>query len=177
MKQFFLQDVKEQSQQSAYLFIVINVVWFVGGIAELDYGNFDNVLQLFWSFSIVGILLGLKDLHGDSLPEDWRQGYTMMAAAVLVASLLGINEDLNTSGIWTIFGFGILALGITSEGVIDNIWRYAAVIAGLFGIIGSGTEFVTGTNIIGESPIQFVAFLTFIAGVGVGRLLAWNKKD
>ena len=148
MKQFFLQDVKEQSQQSAYLFIVINVVWFVGGIAELDYGNFDNVLQLFWSFSIVGILLGLKDLHGDSLPEDWRQGYTMMAAAVLVASLLGINEDLNTSGIWTIFGFGILALGITSEGVIGNIWRYAAVIAGLFGIIGSGSEFVTGTNII-----------------------------
>ena len=177
MNQFFLQDVKEQSQQSAYLFIVINVVWFVGGIAELDYGNFDNVLQLFWSFSIVGILLGLKDLHGDSLPEDWRQGYTMMAAAVLVASLLGINEDLNTSGIWTIFGFGILALGITSEGVIGNIWRYAAVIAGLFGIIGSGSEFVTGTNIIGESPLQFVAFLTFIAGVGVGPLLAWNKKD
>ena len=177
MKQFFLQDVKEQSQQSAYLFIVINVVWFVGGVAELDYGNFDNVLQLFWSFSIVGILLGLKDLHGDSLPEDWRQGYTMMAAAVLVASLLGINEDVNTSGIWTIFGFGILALGITSEGVIGNIWRYAAVIAGLFGIIGSGSEFVTGTNIIGESPIQFVAFLTFIAGVGVGPLLAWNKKD
>jgi hypothetical protein len=177
MKQFFLQDVKEQSQQSAYLFIVINIVWFVGGIAELDYGNFDNVLQLFWSFSIVGILLGLKDLHGDSLPEDWRQGYTMMAAAVLVASLLGINEDLNTSGIWTIFGFGILALGITSEGVIGNIWRYAAVIAGLFGIIGSGSEFVTGTNIIGESPLQFVAFLTFIAGVGVGPLLAWNKKD
>ena len=177
MKQFFLQDVKEQSQQSAYLFIVINVVWFVGGIAELDYGNFDNVLQLFWSFSIVGILLGLKDLHGDSLPEDWRQGYTMMAAAVLVASLLGINEDLNTSGIWTIFGFGNLALGITSEGVIGNIWRYAAVIAGLFGIIGSGSEFVTGTNIIGESPLQFVAFLTFIAGVGVGPLLAWNKKD
>ena len=159
------------------LFIVINVVWFVGGVAELDYGNFDNVLQLFWSFSIVGILLGLKDLHGDSLPEDWRQGYTMMAAAVLVASLLGINEDLNTSGIWTIFGFGILALGITSEGVIGNIWRYAAVIAGLFGIIGSGSEFVTGTNIIGESPLQFVAFLTFIAGVGVGPLLAWNKKD
>ena len=44
MKQFFLQEVKEQSQQSAYLFIVINVVCFVRGIAELDYGNFDNVL-------------------------------------------------------------------------------------------------------------------------------------
>ena len=177
MKQFFLQDVKEQSQQSAYLFIVINIAWFVGGIAELDYGNFDNVLQLFWSFSIVGILLGLKDLHGDALPEDWRQGYTMMAAAVFVASLLGINEELNTSGIWTIFGFGILSLGITSEGVIDNIWRYTAIIAGLFGIIGSGSEFVTGTNIIGESPLQFVAFLTFIAGVGIGPLLAWNKKE
>ena len=135
MKQFFLQDVKEQSQQSAYLFIVINVVWFVGGIAELDYGNFDNVLQLFWSFSIVGILLGLKDLHGDSLPEDWRQGYTMMAAAVLVASLLGINEDLNTSGIWTIFGFGILGFSVFGSGMVVSFRvRDAGFLGGQGGI-------------------------------------------
>ena len=88
MKKFFLQDVKEQSQQSAYSFIVINIVWFVGGVAEIDYGNFDNVLQIFWTFSLVGIILGLKDLQGDTVPEDWRQGYTMMAAAIAVASLL-----------------------------------------------------------------------------------------
>ncbi|GIR15035.1 MAG: hypothetical protein CM15mP26_1550 [Actinomycetota bacterium] len=126
MKKFFIQDVKEGSQQAAYMFIAINVIWFVGGIAELDYGIFENVLQLFWSFSLVGILLGLKDLQGDTVPEDWRQGYTMIAAAVFVASLLGINEDLNTSGVWTLFGFVILGLGVTSEGVIDNIWRYAS---------------------------------------------------
>ena len=97
MKKFFLQDVKEQSQQSAYSFIVINIVWFVGGVAEIDYGNFDNVLQIFWTFSLVGIILGLKDLQGDTVPEDWRQGYTMIAAAIAVASLLGINEDINLS--------------------------------------------------------------------------------
>ena len=101
----------------------------------------------------------------------------MRGSGVLVASLLGINEELNTAGMWTIFGFGSLCLGITSEGVIDNIWRYAAIIAGLFGIIGSGSEFVTGISIIAESPLQFVAFLTFIAGVGVGPLLACNKKE
>jgi len=177
MKKFFIQDIKEGSIQAGYLFIVVNVVWFVGGIAGLDYGNFDHVLQLLWSFSIVGIILGLKDLHGDVIPEDWRQGYTMMAAAVFVASLLGVNEDLNTAGIWTIFGFAILGLGVTSEGVIDNIWRYAAIIAGLFGIVGAGSEFITGNDIFGGSPLQIVAFLTFIAGVGVGPLLAWRKKE
>ena len=177
MKKFFIQDVKEGSIQAGYLFIVVNVVWLVGGIAGLDYGNFDHVLQLLWSFSIVGIILGLKDLHGDAIPEDWRQGYTMMAAAVFVASLLGVNEDLNTAGIWTIFGFAILGLGVTSEGVIDNIWRYAAIIAGLFGIVGAGSEFITGNDIFGDSPLQIVAFLTFIAGVGVGPLLAWRKKE
>ena len=176
MKKFFLQDVKEGSIQAGYLFIITNVVWLIGGIAELDYGNFDNVLQLFWSFSIVGIILGLKDLHGDAVPEDWRQGYTMIAAAVFVASLLGVNEDLNTSGIWTLFGFAILALGVTSEGIIDNIWRYAAIVAGIFGIVGAGSQFITGPVIIGDSSIQLVAFLTFIAGVGVGPLLAWRKK-
>ena len=177
MKKFFIPDVKEGSQQAAYMFIAINVVWFVGGIAELDYGVFENVLQLFWSFSLVGILLGLKDLQGDTVPEDWRQGYTMIAAAVFVASLLGINEDLNTSGVWTLFGFVILGLGVTSEGVIDNIWRYAAIIAGLSGIVGAGSEFITGTNIIADTPFQFVFFLAFIAGVGIGPLLAWNKKE
>ena len=90
MKKFFIQDVKEGSQQSAYLLIIISLVWLIGGFAEIDYGNFDNVLQLFWTFSLVGILLGLKDLQGDTVPEDWRQGYTMMAAAIFVASLLGI---------------------------------------------------------------------------------------
>ena len=176
MKKFFIQDVKEGSQQSAYLLIIISLVWLIGGFAEIDYGNFDNVLQLFWTFSLVGILLGLKDLQGDTVPEDWRPGYTMMAAAIFVASLLGINEDINTSGIWTLFAFVILGLGVTSEGVIDNIWRYAAILAGLFGIVGSGSEFVTGTNIIAGTPVEFVAFLTFIAGVGVGPLLAWNKR-
>ena len=121
--------------------------------------------------------MGLKDLQGDTVPEDWRQGYTMIAAAVAVASLLGINEDINTSGIFTFFAFVILGLGVTSEGVIDNVWRYAAIIAGLFGIVGAGSEFITGTSVIGDdSPLQLVAFLTFIAGVGVGPVLAWRKK-
>jgi len=178
MKKFFIQDVKEGSQQAAYMFIAVNVVWFVGGIAELDYGVFENVLQLFWSFSLVGIILGLKDLQGDTVPEDWRQGYTMIAAAVFVASLLGVNEDLNTSGVLTFFGFAILGLGVTSEGVIDNIWRYAAIIAGLFGIVAAGSQFITGTSIIADdSPIQIVGWVTFIAGVGIGPLLAWNKKE
>ena len=50
--------------------------------------------------------------------EDWRQGYTMIAAAVFVASLFGVNEDVNTSGIFTLFAFVIIGLGVTSEGVI-----------------------------------------------------------
>ena len=55
MKKFLLSDVKESSQQAAYLFIAANVLWFVGGVAGLDYGNFGNLIQLFWSFSFAGI--------------------------------------------------------------------------------------------------------------------------
>ena len=66
---------------------------------------------------------------------------------------------------------------IKSIRLSKNFGQHPAIIAGLFGIIGSGSEFVTGTSIIADSPLQFVAFLTFIAGVGVGPLLAWNKKE
>ena len=48
MKKFFLSDVKEGSMQAAYLFIAANILWFVGGVAGLDYGNFGNLIQLFW---------------------------------------------------------------------------------------------------------------------------------
>ena len=68
MKKFLLSDVKESSQQAAYLFIAANILWFVGGVAGLDYGNFGNLIQLFWSFSFAGIILGFKDLHGDAIP-------------------------------------------------------------------------------------------------------------
>ena len=101
----------------------------------------------------------------------------MIAAAVAVASLLGINEDINTSGIFTFFAFVILGLGVTSEGVIDNVWRYAAIIAGLFGIVGAGSEFITGTSVIrDDSPLQLSCFLNIYCRLGVGPLLAWNKK-
>ena len=95
------------------MFIAANVLWFVGGVAGLDYGNFGNLIQLFWSFSFAGIILGLKDLHGDAIPEDWRQGYTMLAAVVFITSILGsVNEDLNTTGVWTIVGFAIIIWAI-----------------------------------------------------------------
>ena len=179
MKKFFLSDVKEGSMQAAYLFIAANILWFVGGVAGLDYGNFGNLIQLFWSFSFAGILLGLKDLHGDAIPEDWRQGYTMLAAIVFLTSILGsVNEDLNTTGVWTIVGFAIISLGVTSDGVIGNIWRYAAIIAGLLMMVSSGAEYITGNQLVGEdNPIQFVGWITFIAGVGIGPLLAWRDKE
>ena len=100
----------------------------------------------------------------------------MIAAAVFVASLLGVNEDLNTSGIFTLFAFVIIGLGVTSEGVIDNIWRYTAIIAGLFGIVGAGSEFITGTNIIAGSPVELVAFLTFIGWCWSGTSTCMEKK-
>ena len=179
MKKFLLSDVKESSQQAAYLFIAANILWFVGGVAGLDYGNFGNLIQLFWSFSFAGIILGLKDLHGDVIPEDWRQGYTMLAAVVFITSILGsVNEDLNTTGVWTIVGFAIISLGVTSDGVIGNIWRYAAIIAGLLMMVSSGAEYITGNQLVGEdNPIQFVGWITFIAGVGIGPLLAWREKE
>ena len=74
-----------------------------------------------------------------------------------------------------------LGLGLQSNFIyliyILGICGFSYLFAGLFGIVGSGSEFITGTNIIADTPLGFVAFLTFIAGVGVGPLLAWNKKE
>ena len=69
----------------------------------------------------------------------------MLAAVVFITSILGsVNEDLNTTGVWTIVGFAIIGLGITSDGVIGNVWRYAEIIAGLLMMVSSGAEYITG---------------------------------
>ena len=101
------------------------------------------------------------------------------SSLVFLTSILGsVNEDLNTTGVWTIVGFAIISLGVTSDGVIGNIWRYAAIIAGLLMMVSSGAEYITGNQLVGEdNPIQFVGWITFIAGVGIGPLLAWREKE
>jgi len=152
-----------------------------GGSTELFYKNSSNVM--FKSLNLGAVRIYLEKDH----LSEWQDLEAFLASLGHIKNIVGvggnvrslisiINEDINNSGIWTIFAFVILGLGVTSEGVIDNIWRYTAILAGLFGIVGSGSEFITGTNIIADTPLQFVAFLTFIGGVGVGPLLAWNKK-
>ena len=72
----------------------------------------------------------------------------------------------------------MVGLYAVSAGVIANIWRYNLLIAGLAGTILGGAGAFFGYELPEALlPLQLVLWLTFILGLGVGPLLAWNNKD
>ena len=87
MKSFFTSTDKENGQQSAYLFIIANVIGFVTtGILGQEQPH--PLVQFLWGLGFAGIALSLKPLLGDNVPENWREGTTFLAAAIFTANCL-----------------------------------------------------------------------------------------
>ena len=177
MKSFFTSTDKENGQQSAYVFIIANVIGFVTtGILGQEQPH--PLVQFLWGLGFAGIALSLKPLLGDNVPENWREGTTFLAAAIFTANCLTIGSTGNEFAPFFFFiCLNMIALYSVSEGVIANIWRYNLLIGGIVGFLLSGAGTFFGYE-LPESlmPIGLVVWLTLILGVGVGPLLAWNKR-
>ena len=72
----------------------------------------------------------------------------------------------------------MVALYAVSQGVIGNFYRYNLLVGGVMGVIFSGAGTFFGYEAPEAlMPLQLVLWVTFILGLGVGPLLAWNNKD
>ena len=179
MKSFFASTDKENAQQAGYLFLIVNILGFVTtGIMGMESPPGELLVNFLWGLSVAGIFLTIKPLLGDNVPENWRDGTTFVAATIFTGNCLTLGSDGNEFAPFFFFiCLNMIALYSVSEGVIANIWRYNLLIGGIVGFLLSGAGTFFGYE-LPESlmPIGLVVWLTLILGVGVGPLLAWNKR-
>ncbi len=179
MKSFFASTDKENAQQAGYLFLIVNILGFVTqGIMGIENPPGESLLNFLWGLSLAGIILTIKPLLGENVPENWREGTIFFAAAVFTANTLLIGSDGNEFAPFFFFiCLNMVALFAVSEDIIGNIYRYSLLVGGLIGMIISGAgaffEYELPEALM---PVGLVIWLAFILGLGVGPLLAWRER-
>ena len=180
MKSFFASTDKENAQQAGYLFLIVNILGFVTtGIMGMEAPPGEKLVGFFWGLSLAGVILGMKPLLGDNVPENWRDGTIFFAAAIFTANTLLLGSDGNEFAPFFFFiCLNMVALYAVSEGVIGNIYRYSLLLGGIIGMVISGAGAFFDYEVPEAlMPIGLVIWLAFILGLGVGPILAWNKKE
>ena len=127
MKSFFASTDKENAQQAGYLFLIVNILGFVTtGIMGMEAPPGEKLVGFLWGLSLAGVILGMKPLLGDNVPENWRDGTIFFAAAIFTANTLLLGSDGNEFAPFFFFiCLNMVALYAVSEGVIGNIYRYS----------------------------------------------------
>ena len=75
MKSFFASTDKENALQAGYLFLIVNILGFVTtGIMGMEAPPGEKLVGFLWGLSLAGVILGMKPLLGDNVPENWRDG-------------------------------------------------------------------------------------------------------
>ena len=180
MKSFFASTDKENAQQAGYLFLIVNILGFVTtGIMGMEAPPGEKLVGFLWGLSLAGVILGMKPLLGDNVPENWRDGTIFFAATIFTANTLLLGSDGNEFAPFFFFiCLNMVALYAVSDGVIGNIYRYSLLVGGVIGMAVSGAGAFFDYEIPEAlMPVGLVIWLAFILGLGVGPILAWNKKE
>ena len=92
MKKFFTQPIGELSRQNALFFLVINIV-FIGaelsGTTALD--AVDDLLNFFWGFSLLSIVIGGYYLAEGHVPEYWKMASSGLATVIIIGTFLELT--------------------------------------------------------------------------------------
>ena len=92
MKKFFTQPIGDLARQNALTFLVINVV-FIGvefsGATALD--AVDDLLNFFWGFSLISIIIAGYYLAEGHVPEYWKAATTVLGAFIIT---IGSSADI-----------------------------------------------------------------------------------
>ena len=93
MKKFFTQPIGDLARQNALTFLVINVL-FIGvefsGATALD--AVDNLLNFFWGFTLISIIIAGYYLVEGHVPEYWKMATTVLATVIIFGTFLEITQ-------------------------------------------------------------------------------------
>ena len=181
MKKFFTQPIGDLSRQNALTFLVINVV-FIGvefsGTTALD--AVDHLLNFFWGFTLISIIIAGYYLAEGHVPEYWKAATTVLATVIIFGTFLEITlvEDgfLPMYFFWA-FNSLIYSLTMRGTGVFRPVYEYLSIFGFISVLIFSGAN-VFFDYAIPESiqPIFGIGWIAMVIGLGYGTYVAWGDK-
>jgi hypothetical protein len=181
MKKFFTQPIGDLSRQNALTFLVINVV-FIGvefsGSTALD--AVDNLLNFFWGFSLISIIIAGYYLAEGYVPEYWKAATTVLATVIIFGTFLEITqvEDgfLPMYFFWA-FNSLIYSLTLRVTGIFRPIYENITVLGAFIITIGSSADIFFGYELPEDFQIiGLVGWLLLVVGTSLGNYFAWGDK-
>ena len=181
MKKFFTQPIGDLSRQNALTFLVINVV-FIGvefsGVTALD--AVDDLLNFFWGFSLISIIIAGYYLAEGHVPEYWKAATTVLATVIIFGTFLEITqvEDgfLPMYFFWA-FNSLIYSLTLRGTGIFRSIYENITVLGAFIITIGSSADIFFGYELPEDFQIiGLVGWLLLVVGTSLGNYFAWGDK-
>ena len=181
MKKFFTQPIGDLARQNALTFLVINVV-FIGvefsGSTALD--AVDDLLNFFWGFSLISIIIAGYYLVEDHVPEYWKMATTVLATVIIFGTFLEITqvEDgfLPMYFFWA-FNSLIYTLTLRGTGIFRPIYENITVLGAFIITIGSSADIFFGYELPEDFQIiGLVGWLLLVVGTSLGNYFAWGDK-
>ena len=181
MKKFFTQPIGDLARQNALTFLVINVL-FIGvefsGATALD--AVDNLLNFFWGFTLISIIIAGYYLVEGHVPEYWKMATTVLATVIIFGTFLEITqfEDgfLPMYFFWA-FNSLIYTLTLRGTGIFRPIYENITVLGALIITIGSSADIFFGYELPEVFEIiGLVGWLSLVVGTSLGNYFAWGDK-
>ena len=181
MKKFFTQPIGDLARQNALTFLVINVL-FIGvefsGATALD--AVDNLLNFFWGFTLISIIIAGYYLVEGHVPEYWKMATTVLATVIIFGTFLEITqfEDgfLPMYFFWA-FNSLIYTLTLRGTGIFRPIYENITVLGALIITIGSSADIFFGYELPEVFEILgLVGWLSLVIGTSLGNYFAWGDK-
>ena len=182
MKKFFTQPIGDLARQNALAFLVINVV-FIGvefsGTTALD--AVDDLLNFFWGFTLISIIIAGYYLVEGHVPEYWKMATTILATVIIFGTFLEISEL--EDGFFPMYFFWafntlIYSLTLRGTGIFRSIYENMTILGALIITIGSSADIFFGYELPEDFQIiGLVGWLLLVVGTSLGNYFAWGDKQ
>ena len=181
MKKFFTQPIGDLARQNALTFLVINVL-FIGvefsGATALD--AVDNLLNFFWGFTLISIIIAGYYLVEGHVPEYWKMATTVLATVIIFGTFLEITQfEDGFLPMYFFWAFNSLIYTLTLRGtcIFRPIYENITVLGALIITIGSSADIFFGYELPEVFEIiGLVGWLSLVVGTSLGNYFAWGDK-
>jgi len=181
MKKFFTQPIGELARQNALTFLVINVVAItveLSGTTALD--AFDNLLNFFWGFTLLSVIISGYYLAEGHVPEYWKMASSGLATVIIVGTFLELTiVEEGFLPMYFFWAFNSLIYGLTlrGTGIFRPIYENLSILGALILTIGtSATLFFDYELPEAIQIVGLVGWISLVVGTSLGNYFAWGDK-